>query len=113
MTIATRSPFLTPSAIRRAANRATARRCASNVTRSSSFTMYVRSGKKALNANTSASVGGAFFQVLMRTPRISRSSTSRSDPGVALSRWCACSIDMAGKPAGRLGASVVMTAFVP
>ena len=51
-------------------------------------------------SKTSRSVGGAFFQTRMRTPRISPSSISKGCPG-AVRRPCAWAMDMAGKPAGR------------
>jgi hypothetical protein len=45
---------------------------------------------------TSRSVGGAFFQIAVRIPRMSRSSISNREPGL-VSKARACSSETAGK----------------
>ena len=50
-------------------------------------------------STTARSEGGAFFQTLMGTPRISMVSTSAGEPGCVIIAW-AWAMDIAGQPAG-------------
>src|SRR5262249_8806075 len=62
------------------ARRAAARKCSSKLKRSSSKTIKGRSPCPRLSVRMSPSVGGLFFQTLVRTPRMSTSSISNICP---------------------------------